>query len=142
MACASLLTADERANRARGSAERANLHRHKLESGGHLSRSSTLSGEWEKWIRVGGDETPGSGCRLWKKRARHSPQTGGAARYDARNYMLPVNRRMTLMTAFVESEMKRETKPRSTPNCEPSRGRTIKIPRRINSRNAQAGQVE
>jgi hypothetical protein len=47
MACASLLTADERANRARGSAERANLHRHKLESGGHLSRSSTLSGEWK-----------------------------------------------------------------------------------------------
>ena len=29
--------------------------------------------------------------------------------------MLPVNCRMTLMTAFVEFEMKRETKPRSTP---------------------------
>jgi hypothetical protein len=37
------------------------------------------------------------------------------------------------MTAFVEPEMKCETKPRSTPNCEPSRGKTIKMPRRINN---------
>jgi hypothetical protein len=33
-----------------------------------------------------------------------------------------------LMTAFVEPEMKCETKPRSTPNCEPSRGKSRPCP--------------
>jgi hypothetical protein len=48
-----------------------------------------------------------------------------------RNYMFPVNRRMTLITVSVELEIRCDTKPRSIPNCEPRRGRTIKSPIRI-----------
>ena len=43
-------------------------------------------------------------------------------------YTFPVNRRIALITAFVELAIRCETKPRSTPNCEPNRGRTISSP--------------
>jgi hypothetical protein len=47
------------------------------------------------------------------------------------NYKFPVNRRIALITAPVEIEIKCDTKLRSTPNCEPSKGRTIRNPIRI-----------
>ena len=48
-----------------------------------------------------------------------------------RNYRFPVNIKMPLITVLVAPEINCDTNPRSTPNCEPSRGRTIINPIRI-----------
>src|SRR5664279_1695518 len=47
------------------------------------------------------------------------------------SYTFPVNNRMPLITELVALEIRCETKLRSTPNCEPNRGRTIRSPIRI-----------
>ena len=49
----------------------------------------------------------------------------------AEPYIFPVTRRIALITVPVALEIRCDTKLRSTPNCEPNSGRTIRRPIKI-----------
>src|SRR5450756_541830 len=57
---------------------------------------------------------------------RRTDRRSQLIKFVSEAYMFPVNRRIALITVSVALEIRCDTKLRSTPNCEPNRGRTIR----------------